>query len=155
MVRLGQMSWIDDQKAKRDNLPLREGQLTVQAPAVWADLKERVIALAEEANKKLDLKLTLKGFPNKFEITAGVVRSYGPPAPANTLTLALSNNERTVTASFPGTLPLEFEIGIADEIVCLMRGDAAVPSQEAAYKIMGPFLFPENHGLKRNQDTPL
>lgn len=141
VVRSFRMSWLDAQIAKHNEAISAEASLDANAGKVYLDLWQRIIRIVNEAKEKYaEVQMFPAGAGNERRLSAVPL---GRPEDEWQLSLTLSEDQRLVVISMPSRT-LKFDIGLGlDGVACLKQGGVPVDPQEAAYMIMGPFLFPD------------
>ena len=138
------MTWLDEKLASFENDRRRDSEIKANAPALFKAAWDQVFAIAEEANGKgFEFKPNGNSERRSLEYTGGP--TYRPTGMRpEIITVSLSPDRRTLEVSGLKNGPLAFQIEpCADNIVCLhFEGNQKTP-EEAAWIIMGCFLFGE------------
>lgn len=130
------MSWIDDRLAERKVLEERNHLLDDHAVDIYTAVWKEMMTFVEEAKTKGFSNLLPNGSVQNRRIILAV---HGND---EALSLTMSN-KRIIRASLPGK-ELLFDLDVCDGgIVCLKHDGEQVNEQEAARRILDPFLFPD------------
>jgi hypothetical protein len=130
------MSWIDERLAERQALVERNRLLDDHAVQVYAAVWKEMMTFVEEAKTK--------GFSNLLTNGSVQNRRLILAVPGNDKTLSVTmTDKRIIRASCSGK-ESRFELDVCDGgIVCLRHDGEQVTEQEAARRILDPFLFPD------------
>jgi hypothetical protein len=134
------MSWIDERIAERKALNARRKAIKEGAPAIYQALWDYIVDLLKE-EAAASLGASSNGSPEDRVVSIPMTNPKGGDRPE--LHIRLSRREPQITVSGPGiNLTFKFE-RFEDDLVSLEIGDSKISIEDAARKILDPFLFPD------------
>lgn len=142
------MSFIDDRLAERKELERRNNLIDEHAIPIYEALWKKIAEHVKEAHEKGLPVLTNGSLQNR------IVRMSVDPAPHQSgrrpdeFRLVLKNDR--ISARGDRGLNLEFTLDVCpDGLVCLKAQGMEISVEEAAIRILDPFLFPDLPRLSR------
>jgi len=152
--------WIEEKARQRHALQVQTAKIKANALAIWKALWDAVGEVAEEYQQRFPHSAEPHEYIDKGPFTHDTVWLevlYGP-APVivdrnvkRKLTLTLDQKNCTIRESCKGQV---FRIGVGGNgDVCLMDAAGGISLDEAAERIMAPFLFPDLEESARGATT--
>jgi hypothetical protein len=150
------MTWLDECLIEQEKLRKRKQFISARADEVFDSLWEAIKRLIGEAKQKLKgFTLSTNGGPEArvVELTKVPLNSQSGYFPKK-LAINLAKDKSAVSVVIPdggGSVQLILDI-CEDNVVCLKHEGEQISINDAAILALGPFLFPELHGIERKDE---
>jgi hypothetical protein len=145
------MNWLDDSARERDRRDISSKEIALRGHEVFESLWANIIKWIEEAKTKGHL-LSTNDTPESRTIKLDFPRPNAQSILlAKEMKINIAENRSVIAAVFPDNEgEIIFALGICgDGVICMKHESKKIYPNDAAILILGRFIFPEQHGIKR------
>jgi hypothetical protein len=149
------MNWLDDCSRERNRLDVHSKEIAMRGHEVFESLWRDVTRWIEEAKTKGHL-LSTNGTPESrtVKLEFKPLNAHAMLLP-KVLKLNVAEDRSLISAVFPDTEgDIKLLLDICDDgVICMKHEGKRIYPSDAAILILRRFIFPEQHGIKREDKS--